>query len=167
MNLNRFLFSLIELYFAYFFIFLNNWEPYTNIPIGLKGINMFVAFVLFIGIIYTLFYLGYIINTFILKKEFEIKINPYIFYIAITLLILINIVIANTTNSFFMKYGDTRKDCPQAYAGMCSTGQLCSIPECKEVNIGYTEGKEITKKYYPIYSIFINEYITKFTSKLI
>ena len=88
-------------------------------------------------------------------------------YLIIIILFAITIITANTTNSFFTKYGDTRKDCPQAYTSVCSSGQLCSIPECKEINLEYAEGKEITKKYYPLYSIFINKYITKLTDKLI
>lgn len=167
MKLNDLVLSAIELYFIYFFIFLNNWEPYTNIPIGTKGINIFVALVLLIALLYTIFYLSYIINTYVLKKEFEIKVNAYFYYVVVILFFIFNIIIANTTNSFFMKYGDTRKDCPQAYASICPTGQPCSVPGCKEINIEYANGKEITKRYYPIYSIFINEYITKFTSKLI
>lgn len=167
MKLNDLIFLLIELYFIYFFIFLNNWEPYTNIPIGIKGINMFVSLVLLIALIYTLFYLSYIINTYILKKEFEIKINAYFFYAVIALFFIFSIIVANTTNSFFMKYGDTRENCPQAYVSVCPTGQPCSVQECKEINIEYAEGREITKKYYPLYSIFINKYITKLTSKLI
>lgn len=167
MKLNDLLLSFIELYFIYFFIFLNNWEPYSNLPIGTKIVNVFIAIILFIGFLYTLFYLNYMINNYILKRESEIKIKPYFFYISIISLFIITIIIANTTNSFFMKYGDIRKDCPQAYESVCQTGQLCSIPECKEVNVEYKEGKDISKKYYPLYSIFINNYITKITDKLI
>ena len=87
MKLNDLVFFLMQIYFIYFFIFLNNWEPYTNIPIGTKGINIFIAIVLFLGVLYTLFYLSYILNVYVLKKEFEIKINSYFIYLIYILLI--------------------------------------------------------------------------------
>ncbi|MDD5650701.1 MAG: hypothetical protein PHF86_09875 [Candidatus Nanoarchaeia archaeon] len=167
MKLKEISLFLIQVYFVYFFIFLNKWEPYSNIPIGTKGVNIFVAIVLFLGIIYTLFYLNYILNVYVFKKEFGIKIDSKFIYFCFIFLLLISIIIANTTNSFFVKYGDTRETCKQAYATTCQTGALCSIPECKEVNLDYKAGKEITKKYHPVYAIFINEYLTKLTGKLI
>ena len=75
MKLNDLILSLIQIYFIYIFFFLNKWEPYSNIPIGTKGINLFVAIILFLGIIYTIYYLSYILNVYFLKREFGIKMD--------------------------------------------------------------------------------------------